>query len=47
MFHADLVGPAFVAEKLEAYAAATGDETLKPAPLLAKLAASGGKFADL
>lgn len=47
MFHADLVGPAVVAEKLEAYALATGDETLKPAPLLAKLAASGKKFADL
>lgn len=47
MFHADLVGPGVVAERLEAHARATGDETLKPAPLLAKLAASGGKFADL
>ena len=47
MFHADLVGASVVAEKLEAYAEATGDETLKPAPLLANLAKSGGKFAEL
>lgn len=45
MFHADRVGLARVAERLAHYAAITGDERLKPAPLLAKLAAEGGSFA--
>ena len=45
MFHADSVGLAKVAERLAHYAAITGDERLRPAPLLAKLAAEGGSFA--
>lgn len=45
MFHADRVGLAKVAERLAHYAAITGDERLKPAPLLAKLAGEGGSFA--
>jgi len=45
MFHADRVGLAKVAERLAHYAAITGDERLKPAPLLARLAAEGGSFA--
>ncbi|WP_419900057.1 3-hydroxyacyl-CoA dehydrogenase NAD-binding domain-containing protein [Roseomonas sp. USHLN139] len=44
MHHADAVGVAHVAERLSFYAAQTGDETLKPAPLLARLAAEGQGF---
>lgn len=47
MFHADLAGPGLVAEKLAKHAESSGDETLKPSALLARLAKSGGKFADL
>ncbi|MFC7607997.1 3-hydroxyacyl-CoA dehydrogenase family protein [Teichococcus aestuarii] len=47
MHHADALGLAHVAERLAAYAAQTGDDSLKPAPLLAKLAAEGGSFAVL
>lgn len=47
MHHADALGLAHVAERLAAYAAQTGDDSLKPAPLLAKLAAEGGSFAGL
>jgi 3-hydroxyacyl-CoA dehydrogenase len=45
MHHADAVGLAKVAERLSFYAAQTGDETLQPAPLLARLAAGGQGFA--
>ncbi len=44
MFYADQVGLKTIAERLAHYAEATGTETLKPAPLLAKLAAEGGTF---
>ncbi|WP_159999714.1 3-hydroxyacyl-CoA dehydrogenase NAD-binding domain-containing protein [Roseomonas sp. 18066] len=44
MHHADAVGLAKVAERLSFYAAQTGDETLKPAPLLARLAADSQGF---
>ncbi len=47
MYHADRIGLAKVAERLSAFAAATGDESLKPAALLAKLAAEGKGFASL
>lgn len=46
MFHADQVGLKKVAERLAHYAAITGDERLKPAPLLVKLAEEGRSFAD-
>jgi 3-hydroxyacyl-CoA dehydrogenase len=45
MFYADLVGLPTIAARLEAFAAQTGDATLKPAPLLARLAAEGRGFA--
>ncbi len=44
MFYADQVGLKTIAERLAHYAEATGTETLKPAPLLVKLAAEGGTF---
>jgi 3-hydroxyacyl-CoA dehydrogenase len=47
MHYADARGLPGIAAKLDAYAAATGDETLKPAPLLSKLAAEGKGFASL
>ncbi|MFT8243815.1 3-hydroxyacyl-CoA dehydrogenase NAD-binding domain-containing protein [Roseomonas sp. BN140053] len=47
MFHADAVGLARVAGRLEEFAARTGDETLRPAPLLAQLAREGRGFASL
>lgn len=46
MYYADSVGLARIVERLEAFAAATGDESLKPAPLLARLAAAGSTFAQ-
>ncbi len=45
MFHADLVGLPKIVARLEAFAAATGDAALRPAPLLARLAAEGAGFA--
>jgi 3-hydroxyacyl-CoA dehydrogenase len=45
MHYADSVGLQTVAARLDAYAEASGDETLRPAPLLRKLAAEGGSFA--
>lgn len=45
MFHADSLGLAKVAERLAHYAAITGDEKLRPAPLIVKLAAEGKTFA--
>ncbi len=47
MHWADSVGLAKIAASLTEYAKLTGDETLKPAPLLAKLAAEGKGFASL
>jgi 3-hydroxyacyl-CoA dehydrogenase len=47
MYWADARGLAQVAERLTAYAKATGDESLMPAPLLARLAAEGKSFASL
>ncbi|ONG48796.1 3-hydroxyacyl-CoA dehydrogenase [Pseudoroseomonas deserti] len=47
MHHADAVGLAKVAERLSVYAAQTGDATLQPAPLLARLAAEGQGFSAL
>ncbi len=44
MFHADTVGLARIVERLDALAAASGDESLKPSPLLARLAAEGRGF---
>ena len=44
MFYADLVGLARIRDRLQELHAATGDETLKPAPLLARLADAGQGF---
>jgi 3-hydroxyacyl-CoA dehydrogenase len=46
MFYADLVGLQQIRDRLVTFAAQTGDATLKPAPLLARLAAEGHGFAD-
>jgi 3-hydroxyacyl-CoA dehydrogenase len=46
MFYADLVGLSVIARRLDAFAAQTGDASLQPAPLLARLAAEGRGFAD-
>lgn len=45
MFHADHVGPGAVAARLRHYFETSGDERLKPAPLLERLAEAGGSFA--
>jgi 3-hydroxyacyl-CoA dehydrogenase len=47
MFHADQVGLARIRDRLAAYAQRSGDKTLEPAPLLARLAAEGKGFASL
>jgi 3-hydroxyacyl-CoA dehydrogenase len=47
MHWADARGLAGIAARLDAFAQASDDETLKPAPLLARLAAEGGSFAGL
>jgi 3-hydroxyacyl-CoA dehydrogenase len=44
MHYANAVGLAKIAERLAAYAARSGDQTLAPAPLLARLAADGKGF---
>ncbi len=44
MFYANLVGLQHIAARLTEFADKTGDETLRPAPLLAKLAAQGASF---
>ncbi len=44
MFWADSLGAAKVRERLAHYARATGDDNLKPAPLIERLAADNGKF---
>jgi 3-hydroxyacyl-CoA dehydrogenase len=47
MFYADELGLARVAEGLARYAELAHDESLRPAPLLARLAAAGKGFASL
>jgi 3-hydroxyacyl-CoA dehydrogenase len=47
MFYADSRGLSEVVARLTDYAAITGDEKLRPAPLLQKLAREGRSFADL
>jgi 3-hydroxyacyl-CoA dehydrogenase len=47
MHYADARGLSDVAARLAGYAKATGDESLAPAPLLARLAAEGRGFASL
>ena len=44
MFYADLVGLPKIRDRLADFAAATGDKTLEPAPLLLKLAGEGRGF---
>ncbi len=46
MFYADSVGAEEIVKQLNIYADATGDENLRPAPLLVKLASEGKKFED-
>jgi 3-hydroxyacyl-CoA dehydrogenase len=46
MHYADALGLAHVRDRLNEFAARTGDERHKPAPLLAKLAAEGRGFGD-
>jgi 3-hydroxyacyl-CoA dehydrogenase len=46
MFHADLVGLGRIRDRLQDFHAATGDESLRPAPLLARLADAGQGFLD-
>ncbi len=47
MFYADQVGLDRIATRLDQFAAQTGDEGLRPAPLLRRLAAAGNGFASL
>jgi 3-hydroxyacyl-CoA dehydrogenase len=47
MFYADQIGLPQIRDKLKTFARKAGDETLEPAPLLAKLAANGSGFASL
>ncbi|MGH1349298.1 MAG: 3-hydroxyacyl-CoA dehydrogenase NAD-binding domain-containing protein [Methyloligellaceae bacterium] len=47
MFYADSVGAEEIVKQLNIYAEATGDENLRPAPLLVKLAGEGKKFEEL
>ncbi len=47
MHYADAVGLKHIAERLTVYAAQTGDKSLEPAPLLARLAAEGQTFASI
>ena len=46
MFYADTVGLKLIADRLEAHAEQTGDETLRPAALLRRLADAGKGFAE-
>ncbi len=45
MFYADLMGLPRIRDRLREFADATGDETLRPAPLLDRLATAGQGFA--
>ncbi len=47
MFHADLIGLARIRDRLALYAERSGDATLKPAPLLERLAGEGKGFMSL
>ena len=47
MFYADQVGAARIVAQLEGFAARTGEESLKPAPLLRRIAEEGSGFASL
>ncbi|HEV2300901.1 MAG TPA: 3-hydroxyacyl-CoA dehydrogenase NAD-binding domain-containing protein [Stellaceae bacterium] len=47
MFHADELGLESVVQRLARYAERSRDESLRPAPLLARLAAAGKGFASL
>ncbi|WP_426958371.1 3-hydroxyacyl-CoA dehydrogenase NAD-binding domain-containing protein [Muricoccus radiodurans] len=47
MFYADTIGLPRIVERLERFAAQSGDETLQPAPLLRRLAAEGRGFSSL
>lgn len=47
MHWADTVGLKTIAEALTRFASETGDDSQEPAPLLKRLAAEGGSFADL
>jgi 3-hydroxyacyl-CoA dehydrogenase len=47
MFHADQVGAGRIVARLEEFAARTGEESLKPAPLLRRIAEEGRGFAPL
>jgi 3-hydroxyacyl-CoA dehydrogenase len=44
MHYADRVGLAYVRDRLAEIAARAGNKELEPAPLLVRLAESGGKF---
>ena len=45
MYHADRIGLARIRDRLAEFARRSNDQTLEPAPLLVRLAASGGGFA--
>ena len=45
MFYADLIGLRRIRDRLQDFFAATGDELLRPAPLLVRLADAGQGFA--
>jgi 3-hydroxyacyl-CoA dehydrogenase len=45
MFYADGVGLGHIRDRLALYAERSGDATLKPAPLIERLAAEGKGFA--
>jgi 3-hydroxyacyl-CoA dehydrogenase len=47
MYYADRVGLAEIAARLSHYAGQVGDESLAPAPLLARLAAGAKGFGSL
>ncbi len=46
MFYADLVGLGTISDRLEQSATRFGDDTLRPAPVLARLAKDGKRFSD-
>ena len=47
MFYADNLGLAVVHDRMDALACGTGDESMRPAPLIRKLAAEGWTFGSL
>ena len=47
MFHADAIGLPRIVARLNAFADASGDESLRPAALLRRLAEEGSSFAAL